>query len=178
MSELPEADLLLFRYMTKAFNSSVSIEVNFGDEDVLKCTEIYKKVNSSVHRVIQFVRFQKTKDGIYFAPIAPEYNTLAMTAEHFKNRYADQRWIIYDTKRKFGLYYDLHTVTEITFTDNISPVNEDGKPDADKYDDQELLFQKMWKLYFKTIAIKERINIRLQRQHMPIRYWKYLTEMQ
>lgn len=178
MSEMLEVDLLLFRYITKAFNSTASIEVNFGDEDVLKCSEIYKKVSSSAHRVIQFVRFQKTKDGIYFAPIAPLYNTITMVAEHFRNRYADQRWIIYDTKRKFGLYYDLHTVTEITFTDPTSPVNNSGKPDADKQDDQEELFQKMWKEYFKTIAIKERINLRLQRQHMPVSYWKYLTEMQ
>jgi hypothetical protein len=31
----------------------------------------------------------------------------------FKNRYADQRWIIYDLKRKYGLYYNLETVAEI-----------------------------------------------------------------
>jgi len=28
------------------------------------------------------------------------------------------------------------------------------------------------------MAIKERENLRLQRQNMPKRYWKYLTEMQ
>ena len=33
---------------------------------------------------------------------------------HFKNRYADQRWIIYDLKRHYGIFYDLNKVEEIT----------------------------------------------------------------
>jgi len=36
----------------------------------------------------------------------------------------------------------------------------------------------MWKEYFKTIAIKERINPKLHRQHLPVRFWKYMTEKQ
>lgn len=178
LSELPNVDLLIFRYIFKAFKSEKSIELNFGDEDVLRCTEIFKKVNQSRHKVIQFVRFQKTTDGIFFAPISPDYNVITLVADHFKQRYADQQWIIYDTKRKFGLYYDLKKITEITFPDNVSPVNENGKLKLEQLDEQEKLYQQMWKDYFKTMAIKERINPKLQRQLMPKRYWKYLTEMQ
>jgi len=35
LSELPEVDMLLFRYMRKAIDAPKSIELNFGDEDVL-----------------------------------------------------------------------------------------------------------------------------------------------
>ena len=176
LSELPEVDMLLFRYICKAFQALKSIELNFGDADVLRCAEIFKKVNQSCHKVIQFVRFQKTKDGVYFAPIAPDFNVITLVADHFKTRYADQQWIIYDTKRKFGLYYDLHSVTEITFTEE--PVGKSGKLTAEQMDNEEQLYQQMWKNYFKSMAIKQRINPKLQRQHMPARYWKYLTEMQ
>jgi probable DNA metabolism protein len=44
--------------------------------------------------------------------------------------------------------------------------------------EDEQLFQKLWKAYFKSLTIKERINPKLQRQHLPKRYWKYLTEKQ
>ena len=176
LSELPESDLLIFRYIFKAFNSPGSIELNFGDADVLRCAEIYKKVSQSRHRAIQFVRFQKTSDGIFFAPISPDFNVLSLVADHFKNRYADQPWIIYDTKRKYGIYYDLKKTKEITFTDE--PVDHSGKLKPEQMDAEEQLYQQMWKDYFKTMAIKERINLKLQRQHMPVRYWKYLTEMQ
>lgn len=176
MSELPEVDLLLFRYICKAFQAEKSIELNFGDADVLRCAEIFKKVNVSQRKVIQFVRFQKTSDGIYFAPISPDFNVISLVADHFKERYADQPWVIYDTKRKFGLYYDLHKIEEITFAEE--PVSSSGKLKAEQMDSDELLYQRMWKNYFKTMAIKQRINPKLQRQHMPVRYWKYLTEMQ
>lgn len=178
LSELPKVDLLLFNYICKAFKSEKTIELNFGDADVLKCSEIFKKVNQSCLRTIQFVRFQKTSDGIFFAPISPDYNVIALVANHFKARYADQQWIIYDTKRKFGLFYDLKKVTEITFPEDTSPVNETGRLKPEQLDQQEKMYQQMWKDYFKTMAIKERINLKLQKQHMPKRYWKYLTEMQ
>jgi probable DNA metabolism protein len=44
--------------------------------------------------------------------------------------------------------------------------------------EDEKLFQEMWKTYFKSIAIKERINPKLHKQNMPVRYWKHLTEKQ
>lgn len=176
LSELPNVDLLIFRYIYNAFKSEKSIELNFGDADVLRCAEIFKKVNQSCHKVIQFVRFQKTADGVFFAPITPDYNVISLVASHFKERYADQQWIIYDTKRKFGLYYDLKNLTEITFLEE--PVHKSGKLKEEQMDAEEKYYQKMWKEYFKTMAIKERINPKLQKQHMPVRYWKFLTEMQ
>jgi probable DNA metabolism protein len=42
----------------------------------------------------------------------------------------------------------------------------------------EEFYQKLWKSYFKHITIQERKNLRLQRQHMPRRFWKYLPEKQ
>ena len=39
-------------------------------------------------------------------------------------------------------------------------------------------FQQLWKTYFKSTTIKERLNPRKHKQDMPVRYWKYLTEKQ
>ena len=54
-----------------------------------------------------FVRFQLTKDGLYYCIIQPDYNVLPLISNHFEKRYADQRWLIYDSRRKYGIYYDL-----------------------------------------------------------------------
>ena len=54
----------------------------------------------------------------------------------------------------------------------------DGKINETLMDKDEQMFQKMWKAYFKSMTIKERINLKLHRQHLPERYWKYLTEKQ
>lgn len=170
-SELPDNDMLLFRYMRKAIDATTSIELNFGDPDVLKATQISKKVSQERLRVVQFTRFQKTADQTFFAVIEPIYNVLPLAISYFKDRFADQIWILYDTKRNYGYYYDLSTVTEIRFKEKIT----DRLPDYLLAEDEKM-FQKLWQTYFKTIAIKERINPKLHRQHLPVRFWKHLTE--
>lgn len=45
LSELPEVDKRLFRYIRKAIDSPRSIETNFADADVLELSKIYKKVD-------------------------------------------------------------------------------------------------------------------------------------
>jgi probable DNA metabolism protein len=176
LSELPGSDELIFRYMRKAFDSKHSIEMNFADDDVLEIRNVAKKVDKECCRLIELVRFQKAADDIFFAPVSPDHNTLPLTLEHFRDRFADQKWIIYDTKRNYGYYYDLKTVTEMTL-DSIQLFPE-GKLDEKLMAEDEKLFQDLWKGYFKSMTIKERINLKLQRQHMPERYWKYLTEKQ
>ncbi|HEY4785771.1 MAG TPA: TIGR03915 family putative DNA repair protein [Bacteroidales bacterium] len=177
LSELPDVEMLLYRYIQKALESKVSIENNFGDATVVEVMQLFRKVTKETERVRQFVRFQKTADNIYFASFDPQYNVLPLTIRHFENRFADQPWIVYDTRRKYGYYYDLKTVTEIRFGDSmIDPVT--GKLSDSALASDEKLFQSMWKNYFEHIAIKERINPTLHKKLLPKRFWKYLPEKQ
>lgn len=177
LSELPEADTLLFRYIRKNIDAPKGVELNFGDPDVLQLSKIWKRVAHERQFILQFLRFQKTADDIYFAAFEPEFDVLSLTIEHFKDRFSDQRWLIYDTKRRYGYYYDLEKVEEVTFESNELHLLT-GKLHESLMAEDEKLFQQLWKQYFKSIAIKERLNPRLQKQHMPVRYWKYLTEKQ
>lgn len=178
LSELPETEMLLFRYMRKNIDHPEGFEMNFGDDDVLRVKQIAQKVAKEAEQLRQFVRFQETADGVFFAPISPRYNVLSLIVSHFQSRYAHQSWIIYDTHRNIGLYYDKHSVTEVSFSQQDLSELKKGKLNEEKLSEDEILFQEMWKEYFKSTTIKERINLKLQRQHMPQRYWKYLTEMQ
>lgn len=177
LSELPEVDMLLFRYIRKAIDSPVSIELNFGDPVVLEVAKIWKKVNNERLRIMQFLRFQKAADGTFFAAVEPIYNVLSLVIPHLKDRFADQCWLLYDLKREYGYYYDLRDVTEVRFEEKQAH-HLSGLLDEELMDENEKLFQQLWKTYFKSIAIKERINPRLHRQNMPARFWKYLTEKQ
>lgn len=176
LAEEEEKNDLLFRFIRKTIDSRVSIETNFGDDDVLHLHRLAKKVSHEELYLKQFVRFQKAADDIYFAPVSPVHNALPLAIEHFKDRFADQKWVIYDIKRHYGYYYDLHTVVEMTLDDDEHLLS--GKLDEKLMAEDEKLFQELWKGYFKSMTIKERINLKLQRQHMPKRFWKYLTEKQ
>ena len=75
---------------------------------------------------------------------------MPLLIRHFKSRYADQKWIIYDIRRNYGLSYDLHDVEFISIefcagnqpSGTVSTLTED-----------EGLYQHLWKNYFTSVNI-------------------------
>lgn len=176
LSELEGIENTLLQYVQYAFASDVSIEEDFSHAAVLTVFQTAKKVWREKHRMEAFVRFQHTVDGLYYAIIDPDYHVLPLIAEHFKTRYADQRWMIYDTRRKYGMYYDLNSVNQVQI--NFTEIVNDGADVSSVYDAEEAIYQQLWKQYFKSVNIAARKNTKLHIQHMPKRYWKYLPEKQ
>lgn len=164
----------ILHYIQYVFSSAVAIEKDYSHPAVIAITQTAKKVWREKHRMEAFVRFQKTGDGLYYAIIEPDYNVLPLLANHFKKRYADQPWLIYDAARKEGLYYDLQSVQEVSIAFNEAA--QMGKNVAAVYDAEEKEYQQLWQTYFKSVNIAARKNTRLHIQHMPKRYWKYLVE--
>lgn len=179
LAEEQETSILLFRYICKAIDALRSIETNFADPDVLEFSRMWKRVDWERLRMLQFIRFQKAADGTFFAAVEPEKNALPLAIDHFKDRFADQPWLIYDIKRAYGFYYDLKEVRQVTFEEGSREGHlVTGMLDESLMDKDEKLFQQLWKTYFKAICIKERLNPRKHKQDMPVRYWKHMTEKQ
>lgn len=175
LSELPELDLHLFRYICKNIDSPVSLENNLADDDILFVTNTFRKVLYERLRMMQFIRFQKAADGTYFGIMEPQYNVLPLAIAHFKDRFTDQPFVLYDKRRHYGYYYDQHEVTQVTFDESL-PHFVTGKLDESLMAEDEKLFQELWRTYFKAVCIRDRLNPRKQRKDMPVRYWKYLIE--
>ena len=180
LAEEVDTPIVLFRFIRKVIDTSRSIETDFGDADVLAFTRMWQRVERERTRLLQFIRFQKAADGVYFAAVEPEKNALPLIVSHFRDRFADQPWVIYDVGRTYGFYYDRKEVRRITFdeSDGLPRHLVDGKLDSALMAEDERLFQSLWKTYFKAICIRERANPRKQRADMPERYWKFLTEKQ
>ncbi|MDQ3278893.1 MAG: TIGR03915 family putative DNA repair protein [Bacteroidota bacterium] len=174
LSETDGIENTLLQYMQYVFSSETAMEDDFSHAAVLTVTQTAKKVWREKHRMEAFVRFQRTADDLYYAIIEPDFNVLPLIAEHFKTRYADQRWMIYDAGRKYGMYYDLSTVStvQIAFAEGAG----NGKDVSQVYDESEAIYQQLWQQYFKSVNIAARKNTKLHIQHMPRRYWKYLPE--
>ncbi|WP_375240879.1 TIGR03915 family putative DNA repair protein [Polaribacter sp.] len=176
LSEQPGVENILLDYISYIFKSNKKVDTDFTYDSVLKTSKIAKNVSREKHRMEAFVRFKLTKDAIYFANIAPDFNVLPLISKHFKSRYADQKWVIYDIKRNYGLYYDLE---EVTIMQMEFPKNFDfSKTDKNFFSEEEFEFQTLWQNYFKSTNITERKNMKLHIQHVPKRYWKYLSEKQ
>lgn len=174
LSEQPLVENLLLEYIRGLLQSDHRMETDFSNPTVLKVAQIAKSVGREKHRMEAFVRFKLTKDGRYFANIEPDFDVLPLISRHFEKRYADQKWIIYDLKRRYGLYYDLEKVEIIQLS---LPEDFDAtKTSADYFAPEEMEFQTLWQDYFESTNIKSRKNMRLHIQHVPKRYWKYLSE--
>jgi len=173
-SGIGDIDLPLLRLIRKVFKSGPGILENFADPDVLALKKADRRVSREAERVAQFIRFQKTADHIYFAACGPEYDVVPMVLGHFRDRLADQHWMVYDMRRKKGYYYNGIEIQWVTLaSDKIDP---SGDVRECALSDDEILFQRLWKQYFRSICIEQRLNLKLHRQKVPKKYWKYLTE--
>ncbi|MCJ0742797.1 TIGR03915 family putative DNA repair protein [Pedobacter montanisoli] len=174
LSEIKGVEMLILKAVQYYFSLQQAGHKNYAHPQIIEIKKIVKSVSRERHRMKAFVRFQRLSDGIYFALVEPDFNVLPLIVKHFKERYADQQWIIYDGKRNYGISYDLHEVNEVIFGEEDVMVNQ--KSIANGWHEEEAFYGKLWNLYFKSVNIKERKNTKLHMQHVPKRYWKYLNE--
>ncbi len=173
----PGFEMLICRYIKLVFASPTNIEENYAEDCVRQISQISRQIFREKHRMEAFVRFQKTADGLFYATIAPDFNVLPLLKEHFTKRYADQRWLIYDVKRNYGLFYNLEK-TDFICLEESSIHAKTGALPTSILEEKEPLYEALWQTYFHHVNIPERNNKKLHLRHMPVRYWKYLPEKQ
>ncbi|SEM03781.1 probable DNA metabolism protein [bacterium A37T11] len=177
LSEDRKVWLSSFHIIHQIFQAGPAVLTNYGDADVLYFSQTLHKVSRERHRMKAFTRFQKSADGLFFAIIEPDFNVLPLVSGFFKNRYADQRWLIYDVKRRYGLLHEEGYVSEVQLTAPEKDALTD-KAATITLDERDAQFELLWKQYFKSTNIESRRNMKLHLQHVPRRYWKYLPEKQ
>ena len=173
-SERKDLERLILSAVRHSINHpKQNILKDFGNDDVLEISKICRSVGRERHRMLAFVRFELLQDEVYFAKIEPDFNVLPLIQKHFKDRYSDQKWMIFDLKRHYGIFYDLKNV-EFFFPDESQLQN--FRNSEQFHHEEEKKYQTLWQRYFVKTGIPERKNMKLHIQWMPKRYWKYLTE--
>lgn len=172
LSEDTELEKLILSAIQQSIqHPDENILQNYADEDILKISKICKSVDRERHRMTAFVRFEKMQDGVFFAKIDPDFNVIPLIRKHFNDRYQDQKWMIYDLRRNYGVLYNLENC-DFFYPEEKLNLNQY----QEKFHDEEQNYQKLWQRYFVKTNIVERKNMKLHVQHIPKRYWKYLTE--
>ena len=94
--EQPQGDLLMLRCLRRVFDEGGGVVADQADPDMKALHRLALKVSHECERLRQFVRLQKAADGTYFAAATPEHDALPLSLDYFTDRFADQRWLIYD----------------------------------------------------------------------------------
>ncbi len=168
MSSVEHKESKILNYVRLGFVRGPSISMLHGDSIVVPVQEAEKKINNEIHRLKGLVRFSQLQGGILYSPIEPDHNVVEFLANHFGDRFKNEPFIIHDVKRSKAL---------IAYQGNWY-ISHFTKEDVPPLSAEEKSYRKLWKDYFENMAIKERINPRCQKNLMPVRYWKNLTEFQ
>ena len=174
LSSDPEKENKLLQYIRLGFKKGYTISMLHSHPIVLEAQKCEYKVSIEMHRVKGLARFSALKnsaaaeDGkeILYCCIEPDHDILEIIADHFSDRLKSDPFIIHDKTRNKAVFAQGGEwyISGFANKDLIWLGESEGE------------YRDLWKKYFETIAIKERINPNCQKRMMPVRYWKNLTE--
>lgn len=156
----------VFHVIQKARNifDSKKIMSHLTDSDVSRVFTLSRKVSNESHLYEEFIRFMEVGDGILFSEITPESQILTCIADHFENRLPMENWMIYDKTHKSVLIHEKQNKSIIVRLNAEEQLSDITVSDGEKK------YNRLWEIFFKSIAIKERTNKKCQMSHMPLKY--------
>jgi probable DNA metabolism protein len=161
---------LIYRFLILGFAIGGSVTEHMSNEVVNNMFRVNKNVGNEVHHLLGFIRFSEQEQGLLTSVIHPKNNVLTLVTPHFADRLPQERFLIYDENRKLATFHIPGNSWILAQVPEIDQMRL--KEIAIKEDD----YRDLWKAFFEHIAIKERINPKLQRNNLPLRFRKDMTE--
>jgi probable DNA metabolism protein len=166
---LGKADLI-YRFLILGFSVGSSITEQLSNEIVNTVFRVDKYVGREAYHFIEFIRFSEQENGMLTAVIHPKNNVLTIITPHFVDRFPRERFLIYDENRKLATFYVPGSPWILA---QVPEIDQEGLDRISFIEDD---YRDLWKVFFHNIAIKERINPKLQRNNLPLRFRKDMTE--
>lgn len=162
---LSRKELYILLFLRLGYRHGPRVMDMLADEVVNTLFKAVNHLNRESHLLKGFLRFS-VSNRVLVGEIEPKNFVLPLLTQHFCERYPEERFLILDKTHGMGLIYQPYQA-------RIIPVADLELPEADE---EEQTFRDLWKLFYDTIAIKERYNPVCRMSHMPKRYWKNMTE--
>ena len=143
---------------------------HLSNPHVAKVFELSRKVANEAHLFTEFIRFRELDNGVLLSEITPKGRVLTCIADHFTNRFPLENWMVYDKTHKVFLVHKAGKNWILVEGEELD------QTEAEKVSTAELEYERLWKGFCKSIAIKERENLACQRNHLPIHFRQDMTE--
>jgi len=166
LSNDPDRFSKISRYLQLAFVVGRGVSDRLAEPAAMDMLMICRNVGRETCKLAGFIRFSVMENNVQFAEITPEHNQIPLLMQHFVDRHQDIPFVIYDSRRQLAGIYD----TKEWFITDAPGL----RLPALSHDEE--LVRSLWKEFYKKIAIEARVNPKLQRNLMPKRYWRNMTE--
>lgn len=164
---LPEKELYLWRFLRLGFAMGPAVTRALADPTVEKVYKAVQHLEHEAHLYTGFVRFSEL-DGVLVGEIEPKNRVLPLLRPHFCGRYPQERFVLHDRTHREALFHQPGRWAILPVEDfQLGPAGE-----------TELEYRRMWRSFYRTIAIQGRENSQCRMTHMPKRYWAMMTEFQ
>ena len=145
---------------------------HLGETHVEKVFELSRNVGEEAHLLTGFIRFRELENGVLLSEITPKNQVLPCLGPHFQDRFPMENWMIYDKGRQM---FAVHEAGKQWVLAEGERLDEEV---SGRLSEKELELEELWKMFCRTIAIKERKNPVCQRNNLPLWYRQNLTEFQ
>jgi probable DNA metabolism protein len=162
-----ERGTILMGFLVRAFAKGPHILNELTDSYVMKVMQLSRKTANEAHLFHGFVRFTEIGETLY-SRIEPKCNVLPLISPHFANRFPNENWIIYDATHQLGSIHKSGGEW-ILMSDSALDIDLTYHYETDTY-------HNLWRIFFQTIAIKERENTKCQNTLLPKWYRKNMNE--
>lgn len=170
LSNHPKKEIMIYTFLLVSLKYKDTVFYQRRLNCVNEVIKTVKRVKQEAHKLKGFLRFEETKNNIYYGKISPDNNVIEILSNHFQKRLKMDYWIIHDTKRGLFAIYDKKRVYFLS--------NQEIKNLNLEKNQKEIEIEELWKTFHQTVAIKERENKKCQQNFMPKKYWKNMLEME
>jgi probable DNA metabolism protein len=162
---LPQKELYILLFLRLGYRYGPSV-MNMLTDDVLNTLlKAVKHLNNESNLLKGFLRFS-VFNNVLVAEAEPKNYVLPLLTQHFCERYPEERFLIYDKTHSMALVYQ-------PYQSAVIPIDDLELPEPDE---KEQSFRELWRLFYDAIEIQGRHNPKCRMNHMPKRYWRYMTE--
>ncbi len=139
---------------------------------VHKVFSLSRNTGIEIDHLQGFLRFRELKNGALLARYAPKNDITALIMPHFANRLPNEDFAVYDEKRS---YYAVHPKGKQWYLVRGELPLDDGQQE---YSENEEKYRMLYRHFCQSITIRERKNLELQRNMLPLRFRKHMVEFQ
>ncbi len=171
--EADKADVI-YHFIVAGFRLGAKVTSALQIPCVQRIFEINRRVKNEAHYYLEFLRFREIilRQPVLLAIFEPNHAVLPFVVPHFADRLNPEWFVIYDKTHQQAAF---HTPGQKWHIRRLT--SEEGRM-LEQWEEAKEEYVDLWKVFFESIAIKERTNAALQRNNMPLHYRKHITEFQ